>query len=169
MAGISAGAVHLTTRGRSALALMVLLLAGSTPATGQAAGPPGSPEYRNIAGLLMAATLLEGDAGATFGLSFEHRLGRWYGLGAFADYLTTSDRNVAVGVSFHLHPTRAVKILVAPGVDFRRVGTDLVLLRMGVGYEIPLGSRWALSPEVDIDFEGGYRIYVVGVQWGWRF
>jgi hypothetical protein len=166
--GISAGEAHLTTRGCSAVALTVLLLAGAAPAAAQAA-PTAAPEYRNIAGLLMAATLVEGDAGATFGLAYEHRLGRWYGVGAFADYLTTSSRNVALGVSFHLHPTRAIKILLAPGVDFRRVGPDLVLLRMGVGYEFPLGRRWALSPEVDIDFEGGYRIYVVGVQWGWRF
>ena len=113
--------------------------------------------------------MLEGDFGATFGISYERRLGRWYGLGFFADYLTTSSRNVATGVSFYMHPTRSIKVLVAPGVDFRHTGPDLVLLRMGVGYGIALDSRWALSPEVNIDFEGGYRVYVVGVELGWRF
>ena len=54
-------------------------------------------------------------------------------------------------------------------MDFRSVGPDLVLLRMGVGYDFRVGPRWMISPEVDIDFEGGYRVYVVGVELGWRF
>lgn len=127
------------------------------------------PGYRNVTSILTAATLLEGDFGATFGVAYERRLGRWYGLGFFADYLTTSSRNVATGVSFHMHPTRAITVLVAPGVDFRRTGPDLVMLRMGVGYAIRLDPRWSLTPEVNIDFEGGYRVYVVGVELGWRF
>jgi len=129
----------------------------------------GRPDFRNVASILTAAAMLEGDFGATFGVSYERRLGRWYGLGFFVDYLTTSSRNVATGVPFYLHPTRSIKVLVAPGVDFRHTGPDLVLLRMGVGYDIALDSRWALSPEVNIDFEGGYRVYVVGVELGWRF
>ena len=140
-----------------------------SPAAGATGSAGERPEFRNVASILTAATLLEGDFGATFGISYERRLGRWYGLGFFADYLTSSSRNVATGVSFYMHPTRALKVLVAPGVDFRRTGPDLVLLRMGVGYDIPLDSRWALSPEVNIDFEGGYRVYVVGVELGWRF
>ena len=166
MGGISAGETDLTTRVRGrAMPLVAFLLAGS----GQLAAQAGAPDYRNVAGVLAGATLLEDDFGATFGLSYERRLGRWYGLGAFADYLTSSSRNVATGVSFYLHPTRAIKVVVAPGVDFRRVGPDLVLLRMGVGYDFAIGPRWMISPEIDIDFEGGYRIYVVGVELGWRF
>lgn len=127
------------------------------------------PQYRSEIGVLTAATIVEGDFGATFGLSFERRLGRWYGVGAFGDYLTSSSRNVAMGAAFYLHPTRALSAMVAPGVDFRRVGPDLVLLRMGVGYDFPVSERWVLTPELNIDFEGGYRVFVVGVEVGWRF
>lgn len=166
MGGISAGRGYLTTRARGiAIACTAIALA----ATGRLAAQAAPPGYRNVIGVLAAATIVEGDVGATFGLSYEHRLGRWYGLGAFADYLTTSSRNVAIGASFYLHPTRTIKVLVAPGVDFRRTGPDLVLLRMGVGYDFNLDSRWALSPGVNIDFEGGYRVYVVGVELNWRF
>jgi len=164
--GISAGESDLTTRAWAGAVLFPALFLLRSAAVGAQESAPG---FRNVASVLTAATLLEGDFGATFGISYERRLGRWYGLGFFADYLTTSSRNVAVGVSFYMHPTRALKVLVAPGVDFRRTGPDLVLLRMGVGYDIPLDARWALSPEVNIDFEGGYRVYVVGVELGWRF
>lgn len=136
---------------------------------GQLAAQTAAPDYRNVAAVLAGVTFVEGEVGATVGISYERRLGRWYGLGAFAEYLTSSSRNVAMGASFHLHPTSAIKVLVAPGVDFRSVGTDLVLLRMGVGYDFRVGPRWMISPEVDIDFEGGYRVYVVGVELGWRF
>ena len=136
---------------------------------GQLAAQAATPDHRNVAGILAGATFVEGDVGATVGISYERRLGRWYGLGAFAEYLTSSSRNVAMGVSFHLHPTSAIKVVVAPGVDFRSVGPDLVLLRMGVGYDFRVGPRWMISPEVAIDFEGGYRVYVVGVELGWRF
>jgi hypothetical protein len=165
LGGISAGRGYLTTRARSlAVACTAIALATTGRLSAQAA-----PPYRNEIGVLAAATIVEGDFGATFGLSYEHRLGRWYGLGAFADYLTTSSRNVAIGAAFYLHPTRTIKVQVAPGVDFRRTGPDLVLLRMGVGYDFNLDSRWVLSPEINIDFEGGYRVYVVGVELGWRF
>jgi hypothetical protein len=76
---------------------------------------------------------------------------------------------VALGVSFHLHPARAIAVQVAPGVDFRSIGPDLVLFRMGVSYEFALDRRWTVSPEVDIDFEGGYRVFLIGVQLGWRY
>lgn len=162
MGGISAGKPRLTTR---MLSLAGLLLGVAAPLSAQVP----ATAYRNTLSVLTAATIVEDDVGATFGLAYEHRLGKWYGVGAFADYLTTSDRNVVLAVSFHLHPTSAIRVQVAPGVDFRRVGADLVMLRMGVAYKFPLGQRWALSPEVNIDFEGGYRIFVVGLSWGWRF
>lgn len=137
--------------------------------TGRLAAQAGEPEYRNVASILGGVTLVEDDVGATIGLSYEHRLGRWYGVGAFGDYLTSSNRNVALGGAFYLHPTHAIKVVVAPGIDFRRIGSDLVLLRMGVGYDIGVGRRVVLSPEVNIDFEGGYRVFVLGVELGWRF
>jgi hypothetical protein len=148
-----------------AIALGALLAAGASRASAQST----PPAWRNVVGVLAAATIVEGDLGATFGLSYEHRLGRWYGIGAFADYLTASNRNVATGVAFYLHPTNAIKATIAPGVDFRRTGPDLVLLRMGVSYGFATGSRWMLSPGINIDFEGGYRVFVVGVELGWRF
>jgi hypothetical protein len=163
--GISAGESDLTTRVHRATMLTALLLATSSSLAAQAE----VPIYRNVASVLTGATLLEDDFGATFGVSYERRLGRWYGLGGYADFLTSTSRNVATGISFNLHPTRAIKAFVAPGVDFRSNGPDLVLLRMGAGYDFAIGPRWLLSPEVAIDFEGGYRVFVVGVELGWRF
>ena len=129
----------------------------------------GRPEFRNVASVLTAATLLEGDFGATFGISYERRLGRWYGLGFFADYLTSSSRNVAIGVP-------STCILPAPSrSSWRPAWTS------GAPAPISYCSAWVwgttsrstpagrLSPEVNIDFEGGYRVYVVGVELGWRF
>lgn len=109
--------------------LAALLVAASGALAAQA--PPAA--YRNVASILAGATLLEDDFGATFGGAYERRLGRWYGLGGYADSLTSTSRNVATGISFNLHPTRAIKAFVAPGVDFRSNGPDLVLLRHGRG------------------------------------
>lgn len=165
MVAISAGETSLTTRVRRCVVGVGLCLLAAAPLSAQA----DSTGFRNVISALAGVTIVEGDMGATCGLAYERRFGRWYGLGAFADFLTSSNRNVALGISFHLHPTRAIGVQVAPGVDFRSIGADLVLLRMGVSYEFPLNRRWTISPEVDIDFEGGYRVFLIGVELGWRW
>ncbi len=55
------------------------------------------------------------------------------------------------------------------GVEFADHG-DEFLIRMGVGYEIPLTGKWSIAPEFAADFvEGGKRLFIGGVALGYEF
>ena len=46
----------------------------------------------------------------------------------------------------------------------------LILIRMGVGYEIPLHGKWTIAPEFAADFiEGGKRLFIGGFALGYEF
>ncbi len=54
-----------------------------------------------------------------------------------------------VPVSFHL--TEHWRLFAGPGAEFTADGNEF-LIRMGVGYEIPLGGKWTIAPEFSADF-----------------
>ena len=109
-------------------------------------------------------------AGFAFGLAYEYRFHENWGIGAAVDALgqnTMRDSAVAVPVSFH--PTEQWRLFAGPGVEFTDQKNKF-LIRMGVGYEIPLTDNWTLAPEFVADFmEGGSRLFVGGLALGYDF
>lgn len=109
-------------------------------------------------------------AGFALGLVYEYRFHEKWGIGAAVDALgqnTLRDTAIAFPVSFHL--TDRWRLFTGPGVEFTDHG-DEFLIRMGVGYEIPLTGKWTVSPEFAADFvEGGRRLFIGGVALGYEF
>jgi len=109
-------------------------------------------------------------AGFAFGLAYEYRFHENWGIGAAVDALgqnTSRDAAMAVPVSFH--PTEHWRLFAGPGVEFTDHSNEF-LIRMGVGYEIPLTGNWTLAPEFVADFvEGGKRLFIGGLALGYEF
>lgn len=109
-------------------------------------------------------------AGFAFGLVYEYRFHENWGIGAAVDALgqsTIRDSAVAVPVSFHL--TEHWRLFAGPGAEFTDDGNEF-LIRMGVGYEIPLGGKWTIAPEFSADFiEGGRKVFIGGLSLGYEF
>jgi hypothetical protein len=108
--------------------------------------------------------------GFAFGLVYEYRFHEKWGIGAAVDALgqnTMRDTAVAVPVSFHL--TEHWRLFAGPGVEITDHGNEF-LIRMGVGYEIPLVGKWTIAPEFAADFvEGGKRLFIGGLALGYEF
>ena len=81
------------------------------------------------------------------------------------------DRLSVLVLPVNYFPNDRWRLLVGPGFEFHDVRErDHAVLRVGVGYEIELGERFTLSPEVVIDFvEGGTTVYVLGFSLGYGF
>jgi hypothetical protein len=109
-------------------------------------------------------------AGFALGLIYEYRFHEKWGIGAAVDALgqnTMRETAVAVPVSFH--PTERWRLFAGPGVEFTDHG-DEFLIRMGVGYEIPLHGNWTIAPEFTADIiEGGKRLFIGGIALGYEF
>jgi hypothetical protein len=109
-------------------------------------------------------------AGFALALVYEYRFHEKWGIGAAVDALgqnTMRDTAIAFSVSFH--PTERWRLFAGPGVEFTDHG-DEFLIRMGVGYEIPLTGKWTVAPEFAADFvEGGKRLFIGGVALGYEF
>jgi hypothetical protein len=50
-----------------------------------------------------------------------------------------------------------------------REGETEFLFRAGVAYEFELSERWAVIPEVNVDFVDGEEAFVFGLSFGFGF
>ena len=109
-------------------------------------------------------------AGFALGLIYEYRFHEHWGIGASVDALgQNTSRNSAMAFSVSYHPTDRWRLFAGPGVEFTDHGSEF-LVRMGVGYEIPLTGHWTLAPELAADFiEGGTILLIGGVALGYQF
>lgn len=117
----------------------------------------------------------------TFGVGYEFRVQRRWGVGAFVEGLPDpGDRKRAAvaAAAFFVHPVGELRLVAAPGVEFTQamdseVGTQSAeaegdeasfLLRLGAAYEFRLG-RFSIAPEFNLDlvkFEEAVLVYGLG-------
>jgi hypothetical protein len=114
----------------------------------------------DIVGVLIGGAREHRDDGAVLGLEYEHRFTENFGLGAIAEH-TFGDFNTWVyALPFAYHQGHW-KLYAAPGNE-RRKGENESMFRLGVEYGIHF-EHWEVSPQVDLDFVGDEKVYILGV------
>jgi hypothetical protein len=132
---------------------------------------------------LLHAAVLVGDThtseqnGLTIGGDLEVRPWRYLGVGVTGEHVKKPFRENIWLVAAVVHPTHGLKLVVGPGVERDRHGDthdaeQHALLRVGVGYDVPLRHGWTFDPDVAVDFVSGERVFVyafaVGKEFGAR-
>jgi hypothetical protein len=137
-----------------------------SPRAEHAAGEE-SEEERNDIGLFVGATTddLDGATGLTLGADYERRLCSRWGAGLLIDAVVGGElaRDVIVAVLAAFHPTPAVRLLAAPGLEISEHGDTEVVLRIGGDYKF-LAGHYGIAPGLFFDWtEGGRFTYVYGL------
>jgi len=99
------------------------------------------------------------EEGVTLGLEYEYRATEMFGVGFIAEHVAGDfDTNVFVlPAAFH---RGSWKLYAGPGLE--RGEEDKFLLRVGIEYGFHFG-KYEVSPQLDLDFVGGERLFVFGV------
>ncbi len=151
-----------------AAAVAVLLFAIPAPVLAQddEDPTPAETEAADEAGSELAIFLGMNDPNGSeepdisFGLEYEYRLNRWFGLGLFGDYTDDTAEMVAgVPLYLHLRPAGGLKFFVAPAYRFvddkEELGEeegDSFVTRLGIAYTFEVSEVVAIAPIFQIDF-----------------
>ena len=101
----------------------------------------------------------------SFGLAYERRVSRMLGVGVFCEDAAGNIDKWSIGAPLLVHPYRGWRFTVAPGVEYHGE-EDAFRFRTGLAYEVELAERWALIPEVSVDFVDDQQSYVLGLSLG---
>jgi hypothetical protein len=91
----------------------------------------------------------KGDNALTFGLDYEYRINKIWGLVALADHAGDDIQATVVGVGAMLHSIGDLRLQAAPGLDFHGSHEEFVV-RFGALYDFQVGN-WTLSPSLYVD------------------
>ncbi len=89
--------------------------------------------------------------GASLGLEYERRLTPLIGLGAFVEYAGGDIDALRVGTPVFFQPHAGWVFKLAPGSEIEH-GDAQFMMRVGVGYEFEIASKWILIPQINTDF-----------------
>ncbi len=120
--------------------------------------------HPNMLGIFLGQTLEGRLEDLTLGVEYERRIGRSFGIGVFAEYVTDDLDFFVYGVPFAYHNGH-FKAYLAPGVeDSSEAGAEF-MVRIGAEYGFEVGE-WEISPQINLDYvdkEGGWEeIWVLG-------
>ena len=109
-----------------------------------------------------------GEDAFTVGLDYEYRLTDLFGVGALIDHATGDIESTVAGVGLFIHPLRQFRLLALAANEHKH-GEDEFIVRLGVGYSIPVAG-WSVEPIIDVDLlSGGEQNWVYGVAVGRGF
>ena len=154
--------------GSVVMAVIFLVLTISRPVMAMTGEEAEGAEYPHRLELFLGGTQAEESLDLAVGLSYEYRLSRLFGLGAFLEYAKKENDVWVFAVPVYFHPYKGFRFLLAPGVE-REVSRNRFLFRAGVAYEFEI-SRWSIAPEFNVDLpDGGPTALVFGVSLGYAF
>lgn len=125
----------------------------------------------------------------TLGVAYRHRVARRLAVGALFDYAGGDQRNVIFAASVTWFPIGRLQLMAAPGVELHRgqgptvccgcggvyEGEDpeqarqidedakYFVFRLGAGWHFPIGQIYGVSPNINVDFVDGEKVWVYGV------
>jgi hypothetical protein len=138
---------------------------GATESEGHHGGHGEEFEKNSIA-IFIGATQAEKEDGErespefTFGIDYERRLSKVFGVGAVVDFVASGSRERIIAAAAVFHAGEA-KLVVAPGVEYLKESGDREgILRLGLMYAFPAG-KIHLEPSVfwDVTQEGGTWVW----------
>ena len=147
------------------LATVLALLLAAPVISAQESGESTEGFEVNSFEVFIGATLHDGESDASYGASYERRVGEAFGIGGLVEY--TNGREWVFAVPFTWHITEPWKVLVAPGFEHEE-GESFYLTRVGTAYEFKF-TGWSRAPEVNVDFVDGEVKTILGVSVGWEF
>lgn len=104
--------------------------------------------------------------GLTLGLEYEYRAAERFGLGFTAEYVGGDSENfvLVLPVAYHSGPW---KLYAGPGLEAGD-GHSEPLFRVGAEYGFRV-SDYEISPQLDLDFVNGERLFIFGVVFAREF
>jgi len=106
------------------------------------------------------------------GIIYEYRFPSRWGVGAALERLEVgAHANTVAVVAAGYHFSSGLRLFAGPGHVFASdSGEDRWLFRAGIGYEIHIGERWTIAPEVFTDLlESGGDTWIAGLALGLGF
>ena len=99
------------------------------------------------------------------GMAYEYRFLKWMGVGVHAEAATGGVRDAVVAGLVFVHPWKGLLLAVGPGAEFSSHGTEL-LARIGFAYQLPIGGRFTIAPNFNVDLVHGEPTYIYGFTLG---
>ena len=148
------------------------------------------PHHKNDLGIFLGLTDEHDHAlEPTLGIVYRHLVGRRVAVGALFDYAGGKLRNSILAASLTWLPFGRLQLTAAPGVEFHRGRGQTVdcgcgatsksegpeqtglfdedatyfVFRLGAGWHFPIGQIYGVSPNINVDFVDGERVWVYGV------
>ena len=127
----------------------------------------GSAHKHHVAVFGGATSTSGGKHGATIGADYGYRVHDLVSLALAVDYAGGDIDTTILAAGVFLHATDAIRVLIAPGIDYHNGHEDAVL-RLGLLYDFHVGA-WTLSPTVHLDALEAEENAVYGLSVGHGF
>lgn len=118
----------------------------------------------------------------TWGLDYKRRIAERWAVGALFDHVGGELRNSLIAPSITWWPDLGdFELLAAAGVEFhdgrggagehgeRDEDETHFVIRIGSGYNLRIGERYGVIPNVNLDFVDGERVWVYGLNFTYGF
>ena len=139
-------------------------------------------ERRNSAELFLGAVTetAESATGAGIGIEYKRLLSERWSLGIEAIEISTNDvsRSWLVVVPVYFRVVGGLGLKAGPGIEGSKTNpvpgspsetTTQFAMRFGAGWEFEVGSRYTITPEINLDVVGGDITLVYGFSFGLGF
>lgn len=122
---------------------------------------------KHIPGVFVGATHVKSETEFTFGLEYEYKLNKTWGVGAVYERSNGAHHNDGVAValaSIYYHPNKNIRL--GAGIGQERVGGghphEENLYRLSAAYDFHF-QGFGVAPTVAVDFVGGDEALIFGV------
>ena len=102
------------------------------------------------------------------GIDYEFRFSKWVGVGFLAEAATGGLRDAVVAGMLFVHPWRGLLLTAGPGAEISSHGSEF-LARFGLAYQLPIGKRFTIAPNFNVDVVEGDPTYIYGLTFGIGF
>ena len=171
MLGCGMSTLRRFARCGAGLGLSALLL---IPAAGAKANDSAGHDFhRHHVGLFLGAASRPEDHGSdehgfAAGMDYEYRFSQWAGIGVLAEAASGDLRDAVVAGLVFVHPWKGLLFAAGAGAEISSDDSEFVT-RLGVAYQFPLGKRFTIAPNFNVDLVRGDPTYIYGIVLGVGF